>query len=282
MVLGNEQLTIIALGKFGGREISYGTDLDVVFVGEDNRAAQSLIAAMVQPTAEGNIWPLDARLRPEGDNGPLVCSIETFQGYYANRAQLWEMQALTRARAISGPLKDEFMEVAKAAWRRAGQDPELLVKIDGMLERIRLERGSGSDFLDLKTGTGGIIEGEFLLQALAMAENVWDPNSQRALDRLRERGLINDAEARTLKQSYGFLRQCESALRRYENKTVSSLPNDPAEQRRLAIRLGYVNLETFRRAYIDARESIHAIYQRHVACGNHDSASAFQQINASM
>ena len=280
-LLGHEQLTIIAFGKFGGREISYGTDLDVVFVGENNRTAQSLIAAMAQPTAEGNIWPLDARLRPEGENGPLVGSIETYRSYYANRAQLWEMQALTRARAISGPLKDEFMEVAKAAWCRASQDPELLVKIDRMLERIRLERGSGSDFVDLKTGTGGIIEGEFLVQALAMRENVWEPNSQRALDRLRERGLFNDAEATKLKQSYGFLRQCESALRRYENKTVSSLPNAPSAQQRLAIRLGYHNLETFRRNYIDARESIHTLYERHVTFRDHGSASALQQVNAS-
>jgi len=280
-LLGHEQLTIIALGKFGGREISYGTDLDVVFVGEDNRTAQSLIAAMAQPTAEGNIWPLDARLRPEGENGPLVCSIETYRSYYANRAQLWEMQALTRARDISGPLKDEFLEVAKAAWRRAGQDPELLVKIDGMLERIRLERGSGSDFLDLKTGTGGIIEGEFLVQALAMRENVWEPNSQRALDRLRECGLFNDAEATKLRQSYGFLRQSESTLRRYENKTVSSLPNDPSEQQRLAIRLGYHKLDTFCRDYMNARESIHTLYERHVACSNRVSASALQHFNAS-
>lgn len=280
-LLGHEQLTIIALGKFGGREISYGADLDVVFVGEDNRTAQSLIAAMAQPTGEGNIWPLDARLRPEGENGPLVCSIETYRWYYGNRAQLWEMQALTRARAISGPLKDEFIEVAKAAWRSASQDPELFVKIDGMLERIRRERGSGSDFLDLKTGTGGIIEAEFLVQALAMRENIWEPNSHRGLERLRERGVLSDAEATKLKQSYGFLRQCESALRRYENKAVSSLPNDPSEQQRLAIRLSYDNLETFRRGYIDARESIHTLYEQHVTCGNRGSSPALQRFNAS-
>src|SRR5213595_2268418 len=72
-LLGSEQLTIIALGKFGGREISYGADLDVLFVGDDTRAAQNLVIAMAQPTAEGNIWALDARLRPEGEKGPIVC-----------------------------------------------------------------------------------------------------------------------------------------------------------------------------------------------------------------
>src|SRR4029453_3736363 len=175
-LVGDKQLTIIAFGKIGGRDISYGADLDVVFVGEENRAAQNLITVMAQPTAEGNIWALDTRLRPEGENGPLVCSLQTYRSYYANRAQLWEMQALTRSRAISGPVKDEFIELAKAAWRRASQDPELLVKIDSMLERIRRERGSGSDFLDLKTGCGGIIEAEFLVQALQMRENIWEPN----------------------------------------------------------------------------------------------------------
>src|SRR5437764_6814405 len=86
-LLASEQLTIIALGKFGGREISYGADMDVLFIGEDVRAAQNLVIAMAQPTAEGNIWALDARLRPEGEKGPIVCSLETYKSYYPNRAQ---------------------------------------------------------------------------------------------------------------------------------------------------------------------------------------------------
>jgi glutamate-ammonia-ligase adenylyltransferase len=263
-LLGDQGLTIIALGKFGGRGISYGADLDVVFVGEDNRAAQNLVTAMAQPTAEGNIWPLDARLRPEGENAPLICSLKSYQRYYANRAQLWELQALTRARAISGPSQGEFMEIAKSAWRQTGEDPELLVKIDSMLERIRRERGSGSDFLDLKTGRGGIIEAEFLVQALQMREKIWEPNWQRAADGLHAHELFSDAEATKLKQAYGFLRRCESVLRGYENKAVSTVPNDVGERRKLAIRLGYDNLESFRRDYSLAREAIHTVYEQHV------------------
>ena len=153
-LLGDDQTTIIALGKFGGSEISYGADLDVVFVGEANRAAQNLITAMAQPTAEGNIWALDTRLRPEGENGPLVCPVETYQWYYANRAQLWEIQSLTRARPISGPLQDEFMRVAKSAWRRASQDAEFLVRIDSMLERIRSRARQRIGFSRSKDWTG--------------------------------------------------------------------------------------------------------------------------------
>jgi glutamate-ammonia-ligase adenylyltransferase len=263
-LVGDDQLTIIALGKFGGRDIGYGADLDVIFVGEENRAGQNLVSVMAQPTAEGNVWALDTRLRPEGENGPLVCSLKTYQSYYENRAQLWEMQALTRARAISGPLRNEFIELAKTAWRRASRDPDLFAKIDSMLERIRRERGSGSDFCDLKTGCGGIIEAEFLVQALQMRANVWEPNWDRAVTGLHGRSLLNDAEARQLKDSYQTLRRCECGLRRYENKAVSSLPSDVSEQQKLAVRLGYDSFEKFRRDYADARDTIHALYERKI------------------
>src|SRR6266566_1070899 len=263
-LVGREQLTIIALGKFGGREISYGADLDVLFVGDDIRAAQNLVVTMAQPTAEGNIWVLDARLRPEGEKGPLVCSLETYQSYYAGRAQPWELQALTRARAITGPLQSEFIEMAKHAWRDAGQHVDLRARIDNMLERIRRDRGSGSDFLDFKTGAGGIIEAEFLVQALQMRENMWDPNWEHAVDRLRESGCLGDSEVVTLKEAYAFLRRCESVLRRFENRAVSALPSDPDEQRKLAIRLGYEELDVFRERSVDARETIHALYERRV------------------
>src|SRR5436189_296114 len=263
-LLGNEQLTIIALGKFGGREISYGADLDVLFVGDDTRAAQNLVIAMAQPTAEGNIWALDARLRPEGEKGPLVCSLETYQSYYANRVQPWELQALTRARTVSGPLQNEFTQIAKRAWRRASQDADLPIRIDSMLERIRRERGSGSDFLDFKTGTGGIIEGEFLVQALQMRADIWEPNWAGALDRLGETRRMTDSDAGKLKGAYTFLRRCESVLRRFDNKSISAFPSDPNEQRKLAIRLGHHDLDAFREKYVDARETIHALYNLRV------------------
>jgi [glutamine synthetase] adenylyltransferase / [glutamine synthetase]-adenylyl-L-tyrosine phosphorylase len=261
-LLASEQLTVIALGKFGGREISYGADLDVLFVGDDIRAAQNLMIAMAQPTAEGNIWALDARLRPEGEKGPVVCSLETYESYYAGRAQPWELQALTRARSVSGSLQTEFMEIAKCAWRRACQDADLFIKIDDMLKRIRRERGSGSDFLDLKTGSGGIIEAEFLVQALQMRGNIWEQNWQRAVDRMHEPGHLSSSEVAKLKNSYAFLRRCELVLRRYDNRGVSTLPSDPDEQRKFGIRLGYREFDAFRSDYLDSREAIHALYQR--------------------
>ena len=154
------------------------------------------------------------------------------------------------------------MELAKAAWRRASHDPDHLVKIDSMLERIRRERGSGSDFLDLKTGCGGIIEAEFLVQALQMRADICEPYWERALSGLCGRGLFNDGNQ--LRQSYEMLRRCESGLRRYQNKAVSSLPADQSEQQKLAIRLGFDSFENFRRDYVDARDSVHALYERKI------------------
>src|SRR6266516_485179 len=263
-LIGGEQLTVIALGKFGGRELSYGADLDVLFIGEEIRTAQNLVVTMTQPTSEGNIWVVDARLRPEGEKGRLIYAFETYQAYYEQRAQLWEIHALTRARPVTGPLGNQFIEMVQSYWRKASQRSDLFPQIDAMLERIRRERGSGSDFLDFKTGIGGAIEGEFLVQALQMHENIWEPNWGRAVDQLRERGILSEPEVAKLKLAYGFLRQCESALRRYENKVVSVLPSSPNEQQKLAIRLGCDGFETFRHNYVDARDAIHALYERQI------------------
>ncbi len=94
LVAKGDDLTVVALGKFGGRELSYGADLDVIFVGGSTRAAQEIIVEMAKSTAEGAISPLDARLRPDGEKGPLTCSIHAYERYYRTRAQLWELQAL--------------------------------------------------------------------------------------------------------------------------------------------------------------------------------------------
>ncbi|MEY2564349.1 MAG: [glutamine synthetase] adenylyltransferase / [glutamine synthetase]-adenylyl-L-tyrosine [Verrucomicrobiota bacterium] len=261
---GNESdLTIVALGKFGGSEISYGADLDVLFVGEDVRAAQHLIVAMAQPTAEGSIATLDARLRPDGEKGNLVCSLTAYETYYETRAQLWEIQALTRARPLAGPLQNQFMDLAQRVWRKAGQREDLFAQIDGMLQRIRRERGSASD-LDFKTGAGGLIEAEFLAQALQMRAGLWNPHTLGALEDLAREGLLQREEAATVRKSYQYLRTIESVLRRWENKSVSTLPSGETEQRKVASRVGADSIESFGREYREARESIHEIYSRYV------------------
>ena len=255
-----DKLTVIGMGKFGGGEITYGADLDVLFVGENTKAAQQILVAMGQPSAEGNISPLDARLRPDGEKGPLVCSLGAYESYYANRAQLWELQALTRARGICGPLQGEFEEMAQRLWRHAGQRENLFAEINGMLERIRRERGGGSDFLQFKTGTGGIIEAEFLVQALQMRAGIWNPNWTVAVAELAKQEALSHSEAANLKTAYHFLRRCESVLRRRADKSVSALPREELEQHKVARWLSEETLESFQEKYAGAREAIHGLY----------------------
>ena len=191
-------------------------------------------------------------------------SIDAYRRYYHGRAQLWELQALTRARAIIGPRRQEFIALAQEVWCEAGQHPDLLVKIDNMLERIRRERGTGSDFLDFKTGAGGMIEAEFLAQALQMRSGSWEPNWQRALSLLQYRDLISKTDATAIANAYDLLRHCEMVLRRFDSKSISSLPADPDEQAKLAKRVGYKEPGSFATEYRKARDTIHALYQRYI------------------
>jgi [glutamine synthetase] adenylyltransferase / [glutamine synthetase]-adenylyl-L-tyrosine phosphorylase len=257
-LIGAHNLTVVAMGKFGGHELTYGSDLDLMFVGNDYRAAQNLINALAASTAEGAIASVDVRLRPEGEKGPLVGSLETFGSYYRGRAQLWEIQALTRARPIAGPEQNRFCEIAHAAWSRAAREDDLLFKIGEMLERIRKDRGSGNDALDFKTGRGGIIEAEFLVQALQMRHDVRETSTLRAIDKL----LIPDAEA--LRRPYAFLRRIETVLRRWLHTASSTLPADLIEREKLARRMRFDgNLDA---ACADARAEIHTIFERHFGC----------------
>jgi glutamate-ammonia-ligase adenylyltransferase len=261
-LLGGERLTIIALGKFGGREINYGADLDVVFVGEDDRLARNLMVLMTQPSAEGNLSALDARLRPDGEKGPLVLPLVAYESYYRERAQLWEIQALTRARPLTGPWRQSYIDMVQLIWREAGRQPDLFTKIDNMLARIRRDRSSGMDFLDFKTGEGGLIEAEFIVQALQMRAGIWNPNWHDALTGLREAGSITTEEGTTVAKAYEFLRHCETVLRRWDIKNVSMLPADAEEQRKLMARLEFENAGAFESEYVGARQAIHDIYKR--------------------
>lgn len=257
-------LTVIGLGKFGGREISYGADLDILFIGDDPRPAQNLIGEMALSTAEGSFATLDPRLRPEGEKGPLVCSLATLRVYYANRAQFWELQALTRARGISGPLRYDFEALAKELWLEAGRRLDLVRQIENMLVRIANDRGSGNDFNDFKTGIGGMIEAEFLVQGLQMRHGIWEPNFLSALDKLRSRKIVAAGDAGSLRSAYNFLRSCESVLRRWGNRGVSRLPASRPEEDIFARRMQCATIEDFRKPYGRAREIIRSLRLRYL------------------
>jgi glutamate-ammonia-ligase adenylyltransferase len=257
-------LTLIALGKFGGRELGYGADLDILFIGVDQRSAQNLIANFAQASGEGRLGSLDARLRPDGEKGPLVVSLESFLNYYVARAQFWELQSLTRARAISGPQRFEFLAMARELWATAGERSDLVSQIENMLVRIANDRGSGNDFFDFKTGIGGMIEAEFLIQALQMQRRVWEPNSLQAIELLARHGILEAGDAANLRRAYEFLRNCESTLRRLHFTSVSTLPATHVEENRFVRRMNFGTIEEFRAPYGRARETIHSLRLRYL------------------
>jgi glutamate-ammonia-ligase adenylyltransferase len=261
---------IAAMGKFGGQELGYGADLDVLFVGEGTEAgklAARVIEFMSRPTSGGKLFDVDARLRPDGKDGPLASSIEAHAGYYRQRAQLWERQALTKARLVAGD--DAYgrkffqmtQEIAYARPLTAAEADE----IRAMRQRIENERGRGEG--QFKTGAGGLMDVEFLIQALQLRHGPAHPtlrtaHTLAALNRLASLGLVEEECASELRYHYLFLRRIESALRRVENTSLSRLPESEREQTCLAKRLGFAGLAEFQEAYRRATTRIRALYEQ--------------------
>ena len=257
------ELTILALGKFGGRELFYGADLDVVFIGNEISAAERLIHAMSARTGEGSVFPVDARLRPEGENGVLVVPLTAYRHYFEHRAQFWETQALTKGRALFGREVDSLRVTVTAIWMRASETPDLKQQIYKMYHRIMKERTKGDDVAHFKTGRGGLIGIEFLVQYLQMKNRVMETNTLRAIDRLSSS--VGVTERDILRSTYTFLRRIESTLRRYSDSSVSQLPSRKEELRALARRLDFATEEEFLQMYDARRKQAQQIIEEHLS-----------------
>jgi glutamate-ammonia-ligase adenylyltransferase len=244
---GADRLTIVALGKFGGQELLYGADLDVVFIGEEPGPAERLIAALSATTNAGRVFPIDTRLRPEGDHGMLVVTRSGYESYFDGRAQTWEQQALTKARVISGLEQSEIEKLITKVWERLRTRPNTKLEIAGMYERIVKERTKGGDWHEFKTGRGGLIGIEFLVQSLEIELGVREPNTLKGLELVG--GRLGKDESETLTNDYLFYRRIESILRRANNQSVSSLPAQEPEQTKLALRMEFPDRETFLEDY---------------------------------
>jgi glutamate-ammonia-ligase adenylyltransferase len=244
---GADRLTIVALGKFGGQELLYGADLDVVFIGEEPGAAGQWIAALSATTNASRVFPIDTRLRPEGDNGMLVVTLNGYASYFNGRAQTWEQQALTKARVISGPEQTEVETLITQVWERLRSRPNTKAEIAGMYERIVKERAKAGDWHQFKTGRGGLIGIEFLVQSLEVELGVREPNTLKALELVG--GRLGKDESETLAADYLFYRRIESILRRANNQSVSSLPAQESEQTKLALRMGFQDRVAFTDEY---------------------------------
>jgi glutamate-ammonia-ligase adenylyltransferase len=260
-ISGADALTIIALGKFGGQELLYGADLDVVLIGEQPAPAGRLIAALGATTDAGRVFPIDTRLRPEGEHGMLVVTLSGYESYFNGRAQTWEHQALTKARVLAGPEKTEVESLIARAWQQLRGRPNTKGEIAGMLERIVKERAKNRDFYEFKTGRGGLIAIEFMVQSLEIESGTREQNTLRALQGVAS--LLAEGELGTLTNDYLFYRRIESVLRRANNQSVSSIPSQESEQAKLASRMGFADPRALLDDYRLRRNRDDGIVRRH-------------------
>jgi glutamate-ammonia-ligase adenylyltransferase len=253
--------SILAMGKLGGMELGYASDLDLVFVyradgtssGPErlshveyfSKLGDRVAKILTSITQEGHAYRVDTRLRPGGGKGEMAVSLAGLDAHFSRMAELWERQAYIKARPVAGDPEVGAAAVARAhAFVYDGPaEPELRERIHGMRTRLEVERGGGRG-AQVKVGAGGIVDIEFLVQYLQLrhgGENraLRTPNTLEALRQAAGHGLLEAAAAAALADSYRFLRRVENRLRIVADLSVSTLPASPLKLEKLAKRMGY-------------------------------------------
>jgi glutamate-ammonia-ligase adenylyltransferase len=273
---------VIAMGKLGGEELNYSSDIDLLFLADTSspahwRIGQRLIKALTTMSEMGFMYRVDMRLRPWGRAGELVSSVESHLEYLANHAQLWEKQALLKARVIAGD-KQVGVDFLKRAEHHLFNMPSEIVResVRGMKQRIEagLEK-SGKTWGEVKLGQGSIRDVEFAVQYLQLVYGGKQPavrsfNTLDALVRLADCGFLHADEYRVLTDGYVFLRTIEHALQLVHNKQTHELPQDKAELRYLARRLDFGTAEHFLDHYKQHCQQVRRVYNRYL--GQQDKA----------
>jgi glutamate-ammonia-ligase adenylyltransferase len=232
-------LAVIGMGKLGARELNYGSDIDIVFVGEGEAMA---VLDLVRPA-----WRTDLGLRPEGRAGALVRSLEAYQAYWERWAETWEFQALIKARPVAGDpgLGQAFAAAAsRRVWGRPLGEEEIrsLRQMKARSEQLVGRRGLAAR--EIKLGRGGIRDIEFSVQLLQLVHGREDaslraPATLPALAALGAGGYIAPEDAQGLERAYRFLRTVEHRLQLFEDRQVHALPETPASRAHLARVMGY-------------------------------------------
>jgi glutamate-ammonia-ligase adenylyltransferase len=275
---------VLAMGKLGGNELNYSSDVDLLFLARDDgeqhaddcrRLGERLITALTEATAAGSLYRVDMRLRPWGRVGPLVPTVEGYWKYLLGHARLWEKQALLRARPVAGDLQlgARFLARAEPLLYGAGEEA-IRREVYGMKQLTEAHlRQAGRTWGEVKLGEGSIRDAEFVVQYLQLAHGAEHPqlrtgNTKVALEQLTELSLLPPDEHRVLSEGYTFLRTVEHYLQILEYRQTHTLPTAPFELRYLAQRLGFDGSEAadeFVARYEQHAGAVRAIYLRHLS-----------------
>jgi glutamate-ammonia-ligase adenylyltransferase len=282
---------VIGLGKLGGREIGYHSDLDLIVVYEADGPivrpadllpgarsstatnarfftdlAQRVIKVLSQPGPFGRLYEVDMRLRPTGKSGSLVVSLAEFRKYFSpgGGAQLWERQALTRARVVRAD--PGFAEIVTATLRSAALGLGWSAKVADDIAAMRKKLEAGTTTRNLKRGIGGLVDVEFAVQLLQLKyglaqPDLCQPNIWAALDALEARGILPAMEAATLRTGYTFLRTVESRLRFLTDRSLTELPESADDREKLARRLGMTSALGLREQLATRTQAIRRVFQ---------------------
>ncbi len=263
------ELAVIGLGKLGGAELNFASDVDVVFVHGPGvrpeaaeRACVALIRLLSEPTAEGIALRVDPTLRPGGRSGPLSRSLEAMRAYHATEAATWERQALIKARPLAGDpeLGSSFVDMVVPFVYPEELAPQTIDEVRQV--KVRLEeyvRARGKAAIEVKRGWGGIRDVEFAIQLLQIVhgrrdERLREPNTLRALAVLADEGYVAEADAEALAGAFRFLRTLEHRLQIVRDLQTHELPADRSARNTLARSLG-----------MDGPEALQAEYERQTA-----------------
>jgi len=270
------RFVVFALGKLGGQELNYSSDIDLVFLYDEDgqtdgkrsqsnkeyfaAVAQTLVHMLSEPTDMGAPYRVDLRLRPEGARGPIVGSLDAFLRYYDVLGRTWERQAYVKARPIAGDLDlgHEFLgELTPWIYRRYLSLADI-TGIKALKRRIEHQCDDEAQRLNVKVGHGGIRDIEFVIQFLQLLNGGTLPevrtgNTLEAIARLEQNGCLTFQERSILEENYRFLRKIEHRLQMMFDLQTHHMPSDREELRKLAIRMGYTS--TPHRSALDAFES---------------------------
>ncbi|MGW1767990.1 bifunctional [glutamine synthetase] adenylyltransferase/[glutamine synthetase]-adenylyl-L-tyrosine phosphorylase [Streptomyces sp. NPDC002073] len=252
------RLAVIAMGKCGGHELNYVSDVDVIFVGEAapgadeakalqaaTRLASHLMRICSETTVEGAIWPVDANLRPEGRNGPLVRTLSSHLAYYQRWAKTWEFQALLKARAVAGDeeLGAAYVDAITPLVWQAAERENFVADVQKMRRRVVDNIPAAQVDRELKLGPGGLRDVEFAVQLLQLVHGRSDATLHSgttldALHALAAGGYVGRTDAAQLHDAYRFLRAMEHRIQLYRLRRTHLVPEDEADLRRLGRSLG--------------------------------------------